>query len=160
MSSVRLGRVLGMSLYHRVRNQVSKSQWRTPVIWLRHRGLDTNDVFLASYPRSGNTWSRFILSEILNKKPVDFDNVNKVIPEMGIHEPACRLLVGDGRLIKTHERYRKEYRRAIYLVRDMRDCLLSQYAREKELGTVVAADLDAYLVQFLAGETTGFGTWK
>jgi hypothetical protein len=42
----------------------------------------------------------------------------------------------------------------------MRDCLLSQYAREKELGTVDAPDLDGYLLQFLAGTTTGFGSWQ
>jgi Sulfotransferase domain len=148
-----------MSFLRNIRHWASKKQLRVPLIWLRHRGLDTNDVFLASYPRSGNTWVRFILSEILTHGVTHFDNVDQVIPEMGIHGQARPLLPGGGRLIKTHEPYRKEYRRAIYLVRDMRDCLLSQYSREKELGTVNAPDLDGYLQQFLAGRTTGFGPW-
>ena len=149
-----------MSFLRKIRHQASKKQLRIPLIWLRHRGLDANDVFLASYPRSGNTWVRFILSEILTHRVTHFDNVNQVIPEMGIHGQARPLLRGGGRLIKTHEPYRKEYKRAIYLLRDMRDCLLSQYAREKELGTVDAPDLDGYLLQFLAGTTTGFGSWQ
>jgi hypothetical protein len=148
-----------MSFLRKIRHEASKKQLRAPLIWLRHRGLDANDVFLASYPRSGNTWVRFILSEILTHRVTHFDNVNQLIPEMGIHGQARSLLRGGGRLIKTHEPYRKEYRRAIYLLRDMRDCLLSQYSREKELGTVDAPDLDSYLLQFLGGTTTGFGPW-
>jgi hypothetical protein len=142
----------------RLRHQASKSLFRTPLIWLRHRGLDVADVLLASYPRSGNTWLRFQLVEILAGRSAEFDNVNRLIPEMGIHGKTPAFLPGGGRLIKTHEPYRPAYKRCVYVFRDVRDVLLSQYSRERELG-LVHMDLDTYLPLFLQGRASGFGAW-
>src|SRR5205823_8280937 len=66
---------------------------------------------------SGNTWLRFLIMEILGGATAEFDNVNRLIPEIGLHGNTPSLLPGGGRLIKTHERYRPEYKRAIYLYR-------------------------------------------
>jgi hypothetical protein len=132
---------------------------RAPLIWLRHRGLDASDIFLASYPRSGNTWTRFLLTEVLAKESASFDNINFVIPEMGIQARATLELPSGGRLIKTHEPYRKEYKRAVYLIRDFRDVVLSQYAREKELG-LYQTDLGEYVAAYLEGRLSGFGAWQ
>jgi hypothetical protein len=149
-----------ISGYRKIRHKASKTLLRAPLIWLRHRGIDSNDVMVASYPRSGNTWLRFMLTNILTGKPAGFDNVNKVIAEIGIHKDALPLLPGEGRLIKTHELYRPTYKRAIYLVRDVRDVLLSQYSRENELGLVWWGDFDGYIQQFLKGTINGFGPWQ
>lgn len=148
-----------LSPYRRIRHQASRTLLRAPIIWLRHRGLDANDVFVASYPRSGNTWLRFLLTRILTGRSAGFDNVNQVIAEIGIHHHARMLLPGAGRLIKTHELYRSGYKRAIYLVRDVRDVLLSQYSREKELGLIWWTDFDGYILDFLKGTVNGFGPW-
>jgi hypothetical protein len=136
-----------------------RTKVRAPLIWLRHRGLDDSDVFLASYPRSGNTWTRFLLTEVLAKESASFDNINFVIPEMGIQARAMMELPNGGRLIKTHEPYRKEYKRAVYLIRDFRDVVLSQYAREKELG-LYRTDLGEYVAAYLEGRMSGFGAWQ
>ncbi len=136
-----------------------RTKVRAPLIWLRHRGLDSNDVFLASYPRSGNTWTRFLLTEILAAESASFDNINLIIPEMGIQARAKVELPDGGRLIKTHEAYRKEYKRAIYLVRDFRDVMLSQYSRERELG-LYNTDFDEYVAAYLDGRLSGFGAWQ
>ena len=143
----------------RIRHRVMRTQVRAPLIWLRHCGLDANDVFLASYPRSGNTWTRFLLAEILSAETATFDNVNRAIPEMGIHARARMVLPNGGRLIKTHEPYRSEYKRAVYVVRDIRDVVLSQYSRERELG-LHRMELDEYLHRFLQGRLSGFGAWQ
>jgi Sulfotransferase domain len=148
-----------MLAFKRFRHKAARTRFRVPLIWLRNRGLDPGDVFLASYPRSGSTWTRFVLYEILTGESSGFDNVNRGIPEIGIHWKAKPLLPGDGRLIKTHEQYRKEYRRAIYLVRDMRDVIFSQYSREKELA-ILYDDFDSYLAKFLQGKISGFGAWQ
>lgn len=147
-----------MATLRQIRHVITKTKIRVPLIWLRHRGLDANDVLLASYPRSGSTMTRFILVEILTGQPSGFDNVNKAIPEMGIQWTALPVLPGEGRLIKTHEPYRKEYKRAVYIVRDMRDVILSQYSREKELG-IAYHDFDGYLREFLQGKIAGYGSW-
>jgi hypothetical protein len=149
-----------ISTYRKIRHKASKTLMRAPLIWLRHRGIDCNDVMVASYPRSGNTWLRFMLTRILTGKSAGFDNINQVIAEIGIHKDALPLLPGEGRLIKTHELYRPTYKRAIYLVRDVRDVLLSQYSREKELGLVWWADFDGYIGAFLKGNVNGFGPWQ
>ena len=148
-----------MLVFKRFRHKAARTRLRVPLIWLRNRGLDRNDVFIASYPRGGSTWTRFVLYEILAGQPSSFDNVNRGIPEIGIHWSAKPLLPGEGRLIKTHESYRKEYRRAVYLARDMRDVIFSQYSREKELG-ILYDDFDNYLSKFLQGKISGFGAWQ
>jgi hypothetical protein len=142
----------------RFRFNLAKSPVRRPVIWLRHRGLHANDVFLASYPRSGNTWLRFVLGEALAGKTIDFDNVDDVIPELKWHRRGTPLFADGGRLIKTHEAWRKEYRKAIYIVRDVRDVALSTYARGTQLG-IADPDMDGFLSAFLKGTFHNYGAW-
>jgi hypothetical protein len=149
-----------ISSYRKIRHKASKTLLRAPIIWMRHRGIDRNDIMIASYPRSGNTWLRFLLTKVLTGRSAAFDDVNNVIPEIGIHRDALHLLPGDGRLIKTHEVYRPTYKRAVYLIRDVRDVLLSQYSRENELGLVWWGDFDTYLDRFLNGTVNGFGSWQ
>ncbi len=114
---------------------------------------------LASYPRSGNTWTKFMLAELLTGSEVDFSSNEEVVPMIGRHLQAPRLLPGGGRLIKTHEPYRRIYRRAIYLVRDVRDVALSF----RQLRTVEGfdeEDFEDFLARFVRGEIGGFGSWQ
>jgi hypothetical protein len=132
--------------------------------WWRHRDVRPDDVFLASFERSGSTWLRFLLCEILTGDSAAFERINQVIPEMGRQAGIAPALPGGRRLIKTHESYRSVYRRAVYLVRDLRDVLLSNFARMEEMDFVrfFAADksLDGYLAAFLKGRTAPFGSWQ
>lgn len=138
---------------------VAKSGMRAPLNWIRHWGLDPNDAFIASYPRSGNTWLRFVLFDILvTGQTSGFDEVNHIVAEVGLHGPAHALLPGGGRLIKTHEAYRKQYRKAIYLVRDVRDVVLSEFAYQKALGWI-PDDFDLFMRQFVRGEVNPFSPW-
>ena len=148
-----------MSFLRRTGYRLSKTALRSPLIWLRHRGLDLADVVLASYPRSGNTWCRFLLGEILSDQKTGFDSIDKVVPQIGLHQIALPLLPGGGRLIKTHEQYRKEYAKAVYLVRDVRDVVLSYYDRGKYLGVFHDIAFDAFLPMFLQGQTNTVGSW-
>src|SRR5690349_9920008 len=149
-----------MSLLKQAQFRVTGTSLRAPVIWLRHRGLTHEDVFIASYPRSGSTWLRFILTDCLTSFHADFDNINRAIPEIGLQSRAQQLLPGNGRLIKTHERWRTEYRKAIYLVRDPRDVMLSNFARAQELGLIPEADASSFVMPFLTGKYARAGTWR
>src|SRR6476646_7536722 len=148
-----------MSFLRRTGYRLSKTALRSPLIWLRHRGLDPADVMIASYPRSGNTWCRFLLGEILTNHTTGFDSIDKAVPQVGLHQVALPVLPRGGRLIKTHEQYRKEYASAIYLVRDVRDVVLSYYDRGKYLGVFNDIAFDAFLPMFLQGQTNTVGSW-
>lgn len=143
---------------HRVRHMLSKTKVRVPVMWIRHSTLRSTDVFTGSYPRSGSTWLRFILHEILTGDPSRFENVNQKLAFVGRHRNAPALLPGGARLLQTHETYRDEYKRAIYLVRDPRDVVLSEFAFQTARGWV-DGDFQTYLEGFLRGEVNGFA-WR
>lgn len=145
----------------KVRHKAAKTLLRSLVVWLRHKGLNPNDVYLAAYPRSGSTWTKFMLFEILSGQSAEFSNADIAIPHVGSHYKALPLLRGGNRLIKTHEPYHKVYKKAIYLVRDVRDVALSEYSHWKWVG-IEHKKFDDFLVKFLEGKThgLGFGSWS
>ncbi len=153
-----------MTTLKELRYKASRTKLRAPKAWWEHRGLNDKDVLFASFERSGNTWLRFVLMEILTNDNAGFLNVNQVLPEMGTHREMKPVLPNSGRLIKTHEQYRSEYRRAIYLMRDLRDVMLSNWARDKEMGFSDYFDhgkgMDGYVESFLQGKVTRFGSWQ
>jgi hypothetical protein len=148
-----------MSTLGRMRYKITRTSVRVPIVWLRHRHFSPADIFLGCYPRSGNTWLRFMLFELLAGKPSDFASVNSAFRGPGDHQSGVALLPRGGRLIGTHEVYRAEYKRALYLVRDVRDVVLSYFAHERELG-VFTTNFDEYLVELLTGKKKRYGTWQ
>jgi len=150
---------MNMPSVRQLRYQAAKSQLRVPLVWLRHRGLDSRDIFVASYPRSGSTWLRFLLFEALTKRDAGFEDVNRYIPDVGGHGDAVPLLPEVGRLIKTQEAYRPDYKRAIYIVRDARDVALSEYAYQKAQGWIECS-FDEFLDAFVRGTVNGYGSWE
>lgn len=148
-----------MSILRQARYSAAKSKLRVPIIWMRHRGLNGNDVFVANYPRSGSTWLRFMLFEVLTQKDAEFENVNRHIPDVGGQHGAMPLLPNQGRLIKTEEAFRPDYRRAIYIVRDGRDVALSEYSYQKAQGWIDCS-FDDFLKMFVNGNASPYGSWE
>ncbi|MGA9897328.1 MAG: sulfotransferase domain-containing protein [Terriglobales bacterium] len=142
----------------KLRFRLSKTKLRVPIQWLRHRGFRPADLFFSTYPRSGTTWTRFTVFEILTGENATFESVNSVMLGVGMHEQARPVLPGGGRLIGTHEPYRKEYKRAVYLVRDVRDVILSEYAFITALDRFHGS-LDDFISAFFRGKINGYGTW-
>lgn len=140
----------------RLRYRGGETMLRAPFVWWRHRGLRPADVFIATYPRSGYTWLRFLLFDILTGRSAQFREVDASIPYISRQAGARPMLPGEGRLLATHETYRREYSRAIYMVRDVRDVAVSEFLREQAKGLVT--DVDDYLAKFLAGKKR-HGSW-
>jgi sulfotransferase family protein len=141
-----------------VRDALRRSRMlRAAVVAARHRGLAADDVFVASYPRSGNTLVRFLLAHLATGEAPDFESVDRLIPNVGDHAGAPGLAAG-GRLVKTHEPYRREYRRAVYLVRDVRDVLVSWY-RVLRQDPDDTADLDGFVRVFMTDRASPYGRW-
>ena len=149
------------SAYRQLRRKFAKTRLRAPLVWWNHRNLSPADIFSASYPKSGITWIRFVLFEMLSGMPAGFKATNQLMSAIGTHSKGLRLLHEGGRLIGTHEQYRKDYGRAIYVVRDARDVVLSEYAFLKALD-YFQGDLDQYISTFLftCGSAYGYGPWQ
>lgn len=146
------------SVYRKIRRKFAQTSLRAPLVWWRHRGLNPTDMFFAAYPKSGTTWARFVLFEMLSGKPSGFKATNQQMPGVGLHFNALRLLPNGGRLVATHEYYRKEYNRAIYMVRDARDVLLSEFAFLSAL-EYYTKDLDNFVKTFLFTCVSAYGPW-
>jgi len=135
-----------------------RSALRRTWVGYRHRGLTPQDVFIASYPKSGNTWLRFLIGDLVFPGDMGFDRSKALLPIVGHHHQAPGCLPGGGRLLKTHEPFRPAYERAIYLVRDPRDVALSYYHHQLRQ-ELFFGSLEDFLGRFRAGRVDGFGDW-
>ena len=113
-----------------------------------------DDTFLVSFPRSGNTWTRFLVCNLINpEQPVNFINLEDRIPE--IYDVPDRILrrFPRPRVIKSHESFDPRYRKIIYIVRDPRDVAVSYY--EFQLKRRVISDrcsLKEFVPRFMESE--------
>lgn len=148
-----------------VRERLSQNPLlRPPVLWVRHskpavalrwkRNMAPNDTLLASYPRSGSTWLRFLLFECVTGQPANFSSVDTYGSWKG---PG--VLPGGGRLISTHERYCDIDRKVVYLARDPRSIIMSEYRLRQRQGTA-DGDFDAFVPLFVKGKAGPFGSWN
>jgi hypothetical protein len=85
-----------------------------------------DDIFLVSYPKSGNTWIRFLIGNLIYEdSPTTFANVETRLPSLYVY--SNRQLRKLPRIMKSHECFDPRYRNVIYIVRDPRDVALSAY---------------------------------
>src|SRR5437868_14217489 len=87
-----------------------------------------DDIFLVSYPRSGNTWTRFLIGNLIHQdEPVTFANIESRIPEIYFNPDHRMRRLPRPRILKSHECFQPHYRQIIYIVRDPRDVAVSFY---------------------------------
>lgn len=133
---------------------------RPSLVALRHRQLQADDQFLASYPKSGNTWLKSLLVTLIENQAADLDRIETLIPAVGPHQTAEPRLFGRGRLLKTHEAYRPAYQRGIYLVRDGREVAISYFhALQGTANLPRDLSFSDFLKLWLAGYVDGYTPW-
>jgi hypothetical protein len=120
-----------------------------------------DDVFLVSFPKSGNTWTRFLLGNLMSPdRPATFSNIHILVPDpIGTATKEFRRMPRP-RIIKSHECFDPRFPRVIYIVRDPRDVVVSQYHYHRKIRHIADdLPLEAFVAQFLAGETWPCGSW-
>jgi len=120
-----------------------------------------DDTFLVSYPKSGNTWVRFLLANLIYpNESVGFANINRLLPAPDFMSKRALRKLPRPRMLKSHEPFDVRYRRVIYMVRDPRDVVVSEYhfnLKKRYIGAHVT--LEEFGKRFLAGETSPYGSW-
>jgi hypothetical protein len=120
-----------------------------------------DDRLLVSYPRSGNTWVRFLIANLMSPdEPATFANIEDRIPD--IHRNRHRSLehVARPRLLKSHRGFEPRYGSVIYIVRDPRDVAVSYYHYQRKARRIPdRLPLDRYVTRFVSGRVSPFGSW-
>jgi len=128
----------------------------------RNLRIFPDDVFLVSYPKSGNTWTRFLIANLVYpEKHPDFANINELIPDPeGISKRHLDQLPRP-RYLKSHQYFDPRYPKIIHIVRDPRDVVLSEYYFDiKRRAIPDDFPLDKFVSRFVSGELNHpYGTW-
>jgi hypothetical protein len=128
-------------------------------------------IWVASYPKSGNTWVRFLLCNLLFGPQSSAAALARLAPD--IHEVGPQALARHSGLVKTHWRCSaglpllERSAVAIYVVRQPADVLVSNfYYAQRGVGGSGADDFAAYLNAFLQHRgdprwmQLGMGGWE
>lgn len=142
-----------------LKQKILRSRLKILINHLQHTRIDANDTFIVSYPKSGSTWFRFVLYELLMDEHATFEKVNYTIPTVGKHF-GKDLETKYGRFIKSHEPFRKDYRKAVVMVRDVRDVIISEYNYNKKMGFIKKDfPFNDFINQFVKKSVNRFGNY-
>ena len=122
-----------------------------------------DDVYLVSYPRSGNTWTRFLIANLLDSEnPPSFADIEARIPAINLWPDKYLLQLRRPRFLKSHDYFDPRYRRVIYIVRDPRDVAVSMYhysIKRRELAD--GYPVGDFVPRFINGEfMSDFANWE
>jgi hypothetical protein len=121
----------------------------------------SDDVFLVSFPKSGNTWTRFLLANLrFPNEPATWVNIDRLIPDPTGTTKRDFDRMPRPRIIKSHECFDPRYPRVVYIVRDPRDVVVSQYHYHRKIRKIEDdSPIEKFVTRFLAGETCPHGSW-
>ena len=132
--------------------------WDTPG---RRLVVHPDDAFLVSYPKSGNTWARLLVANLVHpKEPVTLLGADRIVPNVDGQSRKYFEQMARPRIIKSHYPFCQTYKRVVYVVRDPRDVAVSQYHFQiKRRVLEEEFPIDEFVPKFIAGEVCTYGSW-
>lgn len=120
-----------------------------------------DDLFIVSYPKSGNTWLRFLIANLLRPQaPVTFLEADRIIPSVDGRSRKYLGKLPRPRVLKSHYSFEPAYERIIYIVRDPRDVAVSQYHYQiKRRVLDENHPIDDFVSRFVAAKVCPYGSW-
>jgi glycosyltransferase involved in cell wall biosynthesis len=121
-----------------------------------------DDILLASYPKSGNNWIRFLIANVVfPDKEVGWDNIDKLIFDPTVTAQRDFVRAQRPRVMRTHFPFDPRFRRVIYIVRDPRDIAVSQYHYARKVRRIEDDyPIERFMDMFMAGDLTlTNGSW-
>lgn len=124
----------------------------------------SDDTFIVSYPRSGNTWTRFLIANLLHaQEEVTFGSIEQQVPDSEAQSRSQLRRIPRPRFIKSHQYFHPRYRKVVYIVRDPRDVCLSYYDFQRKYRHIEDGyPLADYVSDFVKGNmiSASWGTWR
>lgn len=156
------------SFWCRAKNRIVKYLGRAERGFLEAQNLKPSDVFLVSYPRSGNTWVRAIIAHMLysHDRINSLDDLDVLVPDIHVGVPENVPRNGP-RVIKTHRAYpfrhekqnEKLYNKIIYIRRHPFEVAKSFYDYLKNERGQVGCSLRSFVSRFSYGSVQP-GAWQ
>ncbi len=113
----------------------------------------SDDTFVVSYPRSGNTWQRFLIANLLRPdERISFFNVNEIVPD--VYQTPEDVLANhpSPRILKSHDAFTPRFPRSIYITRDPRSVAVSMFHFRVAIGRLRPDEaLDEFARDFAKG---------
>ncbi len=130
----------------------------------RDFAIHSDDTFIVSYPRSGNTWTRFLVANLLYPRAeVTFATIESQVPDSEAQSRLQLRRLPRPRFIKSHQYFHPRYRKVVYIVRDPRDVALSYYDFQRKYRQIPDAyPLADFVSDFVGGRmiSADYGTWR
>jgi Sulfotransferase domain len=129
----------------------------------RNVAVCPDDTFIVSYPRSGNTWTRFLIANLLHPEiEIGFANIDSVVPDTAALSSRALKRTPRPRVLKSHQYFDHRYPKVIYIVRDPRDVALSYYQFHRKYGFINDDHpIEQFVADFVGGRliSADWGTW-
>jgi hypothetical protein len=133
-------------------------EWDEP---RHHLAIYPDDTFVVSFPGSGNTWTLFLIANLLQTEPrVTLPDLKRLIPAIDGQPRKFFRAMPRPRVIRHHESFHPQYKNVIYIVRDPRDVVISAYNSLPERTDLDGSDaLMSFVAEFVAGARSPVGSW-